>query len=348
MKILRRICVFIVTFILVMLIIEVYLKFSEIVSTDLYELHDTFGRQYRPGHNLSTFTEGFSISTINDYGYLGPGYPEEKPAGTIRIALLGDSFVQGFEVFGRYHHRTVIEQKLRKTFNTDAIEVMNFGRDSFDIYEMKCYYDNFVKEFNPDFTVFIVSYNDFVQNRFAFHPDFIYLDDKILLDDRFKDTSTYKTYTKTIFFTQRFRTIKMLKNSISLISTGKFLPIVLGKFFKRKPRYDWESLVIDTDKVKIIPAILDELAKEENVYLVDKNEFTFKENILKLIRERNIKFYDPEKEFQALRDQGIHPNYWKVTNKTGHWNHHGHAVIGNYIADMLTPEIKKVMQEQGQ
>jgi hypothetical protein len=71
--------------------------------------------QLIPGHDYGHGLVG------NSLGYPGRDYPREKPAGTFRIAALGDSFAVGPAVAFADNYLTLLEKELPHT------EVLNFG-----------------------------------------------------------------------------------------------------------------------------------------------------------------------------------------------------------------------------
>jgi len=62
---------------------------------------------------------------INSHGWRDDEYPYKKPPGTFRILILGDSFVEGFQVPLRDTLAKVLEQKLNKRRRN--VKVINAG-----------------------------------------------------------------------------------------------------------------------------------------------------------------------------------------------------------------------------
>ena len=63
---------------------------------------------------------------INKYGYRGPSYSLDKPAGTKRIICLGGSNVFGFDLSDNETWPAYLEQELRQRFSAN-VEVWNGG-----------------------------------------------------------------------------------------------------------------------------------------------------------------------------------------------------------------------------
>ena len=83
------------------------------------------GFVYSPDQDFVMFTEGFNIGHVNKDGFIGEDIETKKPNGTIRIALLGDSYVQGLHLFNRDHLSTILEDEL-KALTNKKVEVLKF------------------------------------------------------------------------------------------------------------------------------------------------------------------------------------------------------------------------------
>jgi len=150
---------FLVSLLLSLALLDVFIDITGISDKSYNDVYDDIGRGRRAGVEFTIFGEGFSIGSFNQYRYLGPGYGQEKPVNTIRIALLGDSFVEGFQVFDRSHFRRILEEELEDK-GLNNIQILNFGRSGFDIGDMYAYNERFVKTFNPDISLFFISGGD--------------------------------------------------------------------------------------------------------------------------------------------------------------------------------------------
>ena len=87
--------------------------------------------------NFTLFNEGFSMGQYNNNSILGPDCSIEKKTGVFRIAILGDSYVESFQVFRRDQFISIMEKQLSKNFDK-SVEVLNFGRSGFDLADMFC------------------------------------------------------------------------------------------------------------------------------------------------------------------------------------------------------------------
>jgi hypothetical protein len=85
-------------------------------------------------------------------------FPLAKPAGTCRIAVLGDSFFVGYELDLRDTFTTRLEERLRAA--GFQAEVLNFSVSGFGTAEMVRTYEGFARRFDPDIVLFEWHYTD--------------------------------------------------------------------------------------------------------------------------------------------------------------------------------------------
>jgi len=89
-------------------------------------------------------------------------YPEAKPAGVCRIALLGDSYFLGYEADMADTIGVRLEQRL--ALAGYDVEVLNFAVSGFGTAEMLVQFEHKAKRFSPDIVVFQFHGSDFNDN----------------------------------------------------------------------------------------------------------------------------------------------------------------------------------------
>jgi hypothetical protein len=100
---------------------------------------------------------------INNKGFRGDkDYAYEKPAGTLRVLLLGDSHTAGFEVDQDKMYASVLEQSLRQ--RGVRAEVLNAGVSGFGTAEELAYLENEGMRYAPDVIVVAFFANDYSDN----------------------------------------------------------------------------------------------------------------------------------------------------------------------------------------
>ena len=133
----------------------------------------TLHHELRPGYTSP------AVHT-NSFGLRSPEVAVPKPAGTVRILMLGDSFTFGFrapddEVFARR-----LEDKLRKQLAPTAIEVVNAGVLSYcPLLEYLQYRDR-LHVLEPDLVILNFDMSD-VQDQLAYSRDAVFSSDGVPL-----------------------------------------------------------------------------------------------------------------------------------------------------------------------
>lgn len=96
--------------------------------------------------------------TTNQYGYRGPEFPFEKPAGTIRIMAVGDSYTFGVGAQDDETYSALLQQSLRQ--QGYPVEVINAGVGHASTVR---HWDNLLRfhlKYNPDIVVLFFDLTD--------------------------------------------------------------------------------------------------------------------------------------------------------------------------------------------
>jgi hypothetical protein len=141
--------------------------------------------------------EGLTYVRINSQGLRDREHTIAKPADTIRIAVLGDSFAEAFQVPMEAAFWSVMEQRLNECARADAhfsatkVEVLNFGVSGFSTARELITLRRRVWQFSPDIVVLLVTTSNDVSdnsptlNQYANAPlpYFTYREGALVLDD---------------------------------------------------------------------------------------------------------------------------------------------------------------------
>ena len=337
MKIIRNVFLFSIGFFLTFIALEVFISNTYIVNKSLNDVYADIGRGRRTNMFYVMFNEGFSMGRFNKFRYMGAEYPKEKDVNTLRIALIGDSFVEGFQVFDRDHFRRIIEVELSEKLNQN-VEVLNFGRSGFDIGDMFAYNQTFVKEFNPDFSLFFLSNNDLIP-RFS---------DPLRMKVRLKDDSLIvvkdypsnyiQIFNRTKYLIQNSTIFTMLNSGHKLVKSDEFLHIIFDKFYPNKLESDNEYSNSFSEIPFALPeltlGIVDNLNSAKDI-IVNKDIKSLNQEMVSEIRRHTINYIDLQDTLYYMKENQVDPYYWKATKKTGHWNHQAHKAVGEYLAKSL-------------
>ena len=120
MKIARSLFLFGTGFLLILAGGEIFLRMAGISERSDVEFVYGFGKMLHPSQTMTRHSEGFAITQSNAHRHLGPDRGQIKSQPSYRIALLGDSFIEGYN------------KKEKNLFN--KVTFRNFVKDFFKIY----------------------------------------------------------------------------------------------------------------------------------------------------------------------------------------------------------------------
>ena len=164
-------------------------------TTDYYR-----GFALQPGVAGHYQREGESDVRINSDGLRDREHPRAKPAGTVRIAVLGDSFSEAMHVPMEQTFWSLLERKLQEcdAFPGKKVEVINFGVSGYGTAQELMTLRQKVWDYSPDLVVLaFTTYNDIYDNSRALSrteevPYFVYRDGELTYDASFRDSPTYR------------------------------------------------------------------------------------------------------------------------------------------------------------
>lgn len=104
---------------------------------------------------------GFDVTyRVNALGLRDVERPIEKPAGTLRIAVLGDSIAFGFGVEREQAFPALLERRLAERFPGRPIEVLNFGVPGYDTAQEAALLEQVAAPFAPELVLITYFVND--------------------------------------------------------------------------------------------------------------------------------------------------------------------------------------------
>jgi hypothetical protein len=182
-----------------LLMAEAFLRLTG-VSYPLPYLPDPYcGTRLQPGFSAWFTKEGKAFVRVNQAGFRDRDHARAKPAGTRRVAVLGDSYAEALQVPREqtFWHRLQQELTERAARGTNSWEVLNFGISGFSTAQELQVLRNYVWQYDPDI-VLLAFYagNDLRNNSAALEPyrvrPFFHVrDDELVLDDSFLQHPDY-------------------------------------------------------------------------------------------------------------------------------------------------------------
>lgn len=164
-------------------------------TTDYYR-----GFALRPGIEGHYQREGESYVRINSDGLRDREHAKTKPANTVRVAVLGDSFAEAMHVPMEQTFWSLMERKLEEcnAFPGKHVEVINFGVSGYGTAQELMTLRQKVWDYSPDIVILaFTTYNDVYDNSRALSktedvPYFVYRNSELVYDASFRDSSTYR------------------------------------------------------------------------------------------------------------------------------------------------------------
>ncbi len=290
----------------------------------------------RPGEEFAQVVE------TNSKGLRDYEYDYKKPKDTYRVAMVGDSFTEGYQVGFNQSIPKVTEVALQEE---GKYEVINFGHGGFGFLPLAVIIEEKITDFNPDMVILVF----FVGNDYT----------KLT-------TGAYKSFPEEFWDPEKHEELKkeVYGNSLKLkISSFLRRHSVLYYVYKRtfvfknsvhnpnedylayEKEYDeqltknveitekiFSFLQQDLEKrdIKFVVVLLP--AKEQIVGTMPKEyELLKPQRIVKeMLEERDIAYLDL---YPTIRDaQKINNTYWKVD---AHLNEYGYEVAGKEIAEFM-------------
>ena len=157
---------------------------------------------------------------INRDGMRGPETPLKHPPGTLRIALLGDSFIEAFEVPFDSTVGQVMARRL-SALRGAPVEVLNFGTGGYGTTQELLTLRNQVWKYTPDLVLLAVTTgNDITDNyqplsQGSYRPYYVYQGQELVLDTSFLET---KAYRNRAMWTRRLLKLVQRSSLIQLIN----------------------------------------------------------------------------------------------------------------------------------
>lgn len=340
MKKILNIILFGISFLITLVVIDQYIKYAGFVEPSLTDYNEELGRCRRSNQDFTVFNEGFSMGNYNDGRYRGPYYPEIKNESTMRVALLGDSWIEGLQVFDREHMRSVIENDLAAKTGIKT-EVFNFGRNGFDLEDIYVYKKIYAEKYQPDYILCLIEAEDlFVQSTDPLFPQIKIENDciEIVLDPSASALKQFRIVNKATNYSYF---LNMASNALKQYRQGNLGPKTFEKFWPKPKQTSKAENGGATDIVNIeasdrIMRIFAELVSDPRVILIRKTDRVYPNGIQKIIDNAGTKVISLDKTLLQLESQGINPEYWPVTSKLGHLNREGHQAVGLKISKELS------------
>ena len=160
-----RVCAVVLSFSLFLFLLEAGLAIVRINTKANDRFVPGIGPVYRPHAYYRNTIEGFSEGYFNSHGFRDYERSYVTPSGTFRILVLGDSYVEAFQVALENSFPALLEKTLNENSTSHKFEVLNLGQGGFGTSDEYMRYLNFGVRYHPDLVVLaFLTGNDFRNN----------------------------------------------------------------------------------------------------------------------------------------------------------------------------------------
>jgi hypothetical protein len=212
---------------LALLAVEIFLRCTGFSYPSFYMYDKAVGSVHRPGAEGWWREEGEGFVEINRYGMRDDReISKKKPSGVYRIAVLGDSYAEAFQVDVRDTFCRVMENELNAcgAFHGKKAEVLNFGVAGYATVQELLTLRNRVWDFEPDMVLLaFLPGNDVRDNHPALHQGppgafFILKDGSLLPDNAFFRSVAFRfksgyVYQQLVSLLDHFRLYQFVKKT---------------------------------------------------------------------------------------------------------------------------------------
>ena len=179
---------------------ELFLRLIDFSYPNFYLPDDYTGESLRPGVEGWSRSEGEAYIRINSDGLRDREHSKAKPLGTVRIAVLGDSFAEAAQVTLEATFWVHLERELNAchAFGQRRVEVLNFGVSGYGTAQELLTLRHRAWDYSPDMVLLaFFPGNDVRNNSKVLEPEklrpfFAIKDGQLVLDDSFLADPAYR------------------------------------------------------------------------------------------------------------------------------------------------------------
>lgn len=149
--------------IMAVMLVEASLFVAGLGEEEIYKLDPELGFRHMCNKKITWRSEGFATSYFDKEGLRESGITVAKPAGTYRVALLGDSLTESLQVPVEESFGYKIEKKLSDELGR-PVQVINFGTSGYSTVQEYLQLKKQVLKFNPDLVLLCYNSRDCFEN----------------------------------------------------------------------------------------------------------------------------------------------------------------------------------------
>ena len=176
--------------------------------------------------------EGAAFVTINSGGFRGPEFATPKPPGTVRIAVLGDSYTEAIQVPYEDTFASVAARKLAQCplLKGRRVEALNFGVDGYGTTQELVTLRQQVWAYQPDIVVLAIFLgNDVRNNSVALEgnlcrPFYVERDGKLAPAGPFENSNSFRLWCMARFDYRKSGLLSLIGGAWTILRTRNEQP----------------------------------------------------------------------------------------------------------------------------
>jgi lysophospholipase L1-like esterase len=195
-----RVAVVLASVVVGLVIFEVFLRAVGYTYPVFYQPDEVRGYSLKPGMEGWYRKEGAAFVRINSEGLRDREHSKAKPAGVLRVAVVGDSYAEAFQVEQEKAFWSVLEKVLADCPSVAGrrVEVINFGVSGYGTAQELLTLREKVWDYSPDVVLLaFTTNNDVSDNLRALKatdeiPYFVLRGEELTPDNSFRDTRSFR------------------------------------------------------------------------------------------------------------------------------------------------------------
>jgi len=317
---------------------------------------------------------------INSYGWRDREWSTHKPEDVYRVAILGDSYVEAFQVEQDLTFLKLVENQWSSGVYR-KIELMNFGRSGFTQTEELLVLKSDVRMFSPDMViVMFFPCNDItdINKATSFHFDRPFYNiaesGELILDTSFSKTREFKVRSIVNMFQRKSALLSLIAERYVAYKSTRFERIHLSEKEKKtgpdeiggylslcteKPEpkylqsYYFNKLLIrrmagycrdmGSDFMLVCMATPTYIPKNEKKYISMDSTFDsnfFEDDLEQYTKTLGVEYLGLQRVFRQAYESKRTKLHW------GHWNYQGHEVVAEALINKLHSVVHNVKSQK--
>ncbi len=133
-------------------LLEAFFYFAQVGDNEHCTPDLKLGYKIFAGKRITQRQEGFGCFKLNSFGMQNDEITLNKPPGTYRVAIFGDSCVESLQVAREKNYVSQLGERLSKSLGR-PVQTLNFGVSNYSVAQDYLRYQTLAKQFKPDLVI---------------------------------------------------------------------------------------------------------------------------------------------------------------------------------------------------